>query len=370
MMRLKLFEFWLFIFIILFNSTAVFGQSGEPPIRIAVGEDTLIYQFSDPKSYLYVDPYVSTHPTCCCNCSLLYSTLLNTDERDYDDYNHRMRPPFGANITLSPRHLSSVPTKDTILGKWDAQGLADSKKECYAYNNSDLTWTTTVTWSSFWDTIVKIRPLKNEISFYPDQKSHTYTGPFTSFYYDFYNNTNDTVTFSDWNISTTPTLPVTFTVRRSDTTINSIISPALERQIPLSFIFQTTEPTTRYERQYDGIIKTRVKTSSYDSIMTNYVTIILRADPTSDVNLATTSSTNKLQIMPNPSHGYVRALVTLKESTDGDLSVFDILGHKVRTISNSILSGDHEYNITLPVGSYYFRLQSSGGVATKRGEVE
>lgn len=76
------------------------------------------------------------------------------------------------------------------------------------------------------------------------------------------------------------------------------------------------------------------------------------------------------QNYPNPFNPETKIEFTLPRSGYIELTVFDLMGRKVRTlIERTMASGDHTVNFNseeLPSGTYIYRLKTSSGVITKK----
>lgn len=76
------------------------------------------------------------------------------------------------------------------------------------------------------------------------------------------------------------------------------------------------------------------------------------------------------QNYPNPFNPETKIEFTLPRSGYIELTVFDLMGRKVRTlIEKTMASGDHTVNFNseeLPSGTYIYRLKTSSGVITKK----
>lgn len=79
---------------------------------------------------------------------------------------------------------------------------------------------------------------------------------------------------------------------------------------------------------------------------------------------------NKLHIYPNPTQGQGKCIFSLEKSSSVQLSLYDLSGRKIRTISNAVYTaGTHQIDFdfgSLAPALYIIHLQSSEGMQTQK----
>jgi hypothetical protein len=328
------------------------------PIRVAVGDDTL----------LHTSPSFLTKTVSCFSglgeCTTPFNYALCSRYGNYISANND--DLLREKIILFPQDTFSL--VDTIYSTYSINGIQSHGNPCQCFFSHEETMIgVIVQWSSYWDSMVKVRPSTNTCSFRPNLNGHYL--PVTMDYLLF-NNTTDSVTFSDWEIKVDSLTIASMAASLNSTPIFSYQSYPLERKIPIVFTVNLADTTQNKIRELNAELTVRVKTPFYDSVFSNRLSIILNPDHNKDTvqqNTPTNDNALKtLQVFPNPSTGLIKVDINAKDSVY-DLSLYDLIGNRIQTLDALPLSsGRHQYTLSLSLGIYYLRCESRNGIITKK----
>lgn len=102
----------------------------------------------------------------------------------------------------------------------------------------------------------------------------------------------------------------------------------------------------------------------------NYIANSSSIYPTSrtDVGITEVKNISQVGVYPNPFQSQTTAAFTLKQSSQVDISLYNLLGEKISTIESGFLvGGDHKYNIPVPSNGVFFLVINTGGnVSTEK----
>lgn len=339
----------------LFPSVAT-GQSKQVgsfgPFNIAIGEDTVLYRF--PYHFDIPTEYPCVHESCRLDLGWVRSghgndNFVHGDALLYHD------------ATLFPTQPGVF--TDTVFALYSFRSDT-CRLACSITDGSDRPYFS-VQWSAHWDSLVKIRPKYDSIVF-RFQAQNLYYPPSSRVY--LFNNIDDSVRFSDWQIETSPPLSISVALKFDTITRTEYVSKPLEHLISATAMYSTTEPTTPDQRIYHGFLRERVQSSRIDSIFRMPLTIVFEADPTSRVAQSVTSP-DVFSVRANPSAAHELIVQTdLESAQEGRIEIFDLLGRSVALVTDGMIPpGQTVYSApSLHSGTYFVRMQWASNVETKR----
>ncbi len=181
------------------------------------------------------------------------------------------------------------------------------------------------------------------------------------------NYTFDSVTFSEWKVSSTSSNAFSITVLKETIPITQLGRNAKETITPIRYVLSTPSlPTTKSRSEYLSL-QVRVRSSKADTILKNQCLVTLLAEPKNDISdHPVIDNKPQLMITPNPSTHKSAISIVLSKLSNVNISVYNILGQRIQTLQDGQLgAGQYQYNLTLPTGQYMICLTDDMNIQTE-----